>query len=114
MRPRPITLSAVTKKNRQDALSIINNEVLSAGGWIISHTLFSNIAATFRFEIPANKLASMQRRLEDQAIRIDADSQKSTAQLDSAAGNEDIVAILNITFVHDEPDLRHTIPAIPG
>ena len=114
MRPSPITLSSVTKKNRQDALSIINSEVLSAGGWIISHTLFSNIAATFRFEIPANNLASMQRRLEDQAIRMDTDSQKCIERLDPAAGKEDIVAILNITFIHDEPDLRHTIPAIPG
>jgi len=45
---------------------------------------------------------------------MDAESQKSISRVDRAAGKEDIVVILNITFIHDEPDLRHTIPAIPG
>lgn len=114
MRRRPVTLFSATKKNRHDALAIINDVILSAGGWIISHTLFSNIAAAFRFELPANSLAPMQRRLEEQGIRLDANSQKAISQLDPAPGTEDIVATLSITFIHDEPDLRHQIPAIPG
>lgn len=114
MRRRPVTLFSATKKNRHDALAIINDVILSAGGWIISYTLFSNIAAAFRFELPANSLAPMQRRLEEQGIRLDANSQKAISQLDPAPGTEDIVATLSITFIHDEPDLRHQIPAIPG
>ncbi|KGF68606.1 hypothetical protein LL06_15395 [Hoeflea sp. BAL378] len=115
-----LMLSAVTRTNRHAAMRGIDDIVVSLGGWIEGHTLFSNIAATFRFVLPASALASFAGRVDALGVHIDQAGLAALAARSPAGGEEneageaEVAGALSVTFVHDEPDLRREIPAIPG
>ena len=112
MRRRPMMLSAVTRGDRHQTTADIDAAVSSAGGWIVDHALFSNIAASIRFAVPLPGLAELRRRLVAANVGLD---EESLAALDACpAGEDEISVTLSVTFVHDEPDLRREIPAVPG
>ena len=114
---RLMMLSAVTRINRHAAMRGIDDIVVSLGGWIEGHTLFSNIAATFRFVLPASALAAFAERVDALGVPIDAAGLATLAARSPAegeAGEAEVAGALSVTFLHDEPDLRREIPAIPG
>lgn len=114
---RLLLLSAVTRVNRHAAMAGIDDIVLGCGGWIEGHTLFSNIAATFRFVLPAAGLAQFADRLDGLGVHLDAASRAALGARTPGAGETgeaEVAGALAVTFVHDEPDLRREIPAIPG
>ena len=117
---RLLMLSAVTRVNRHEVMSGINDIVVACGGWIEGHTLFSNIAATFRFVLPASGLAGFGARVDALGVHLDAASLEALAARSLGAGEAgevgeaDVAGALAVTFVHDEPDLRREIPAVPG
>ncbi|MDP2149377.1 MAG: hypothetical protein Q8S27_16520 [Hoeflea sp.] len=114
---RLLMLSAVTRINRHAAMAGIDDIVVACGGWIEGHTLFSNIAATFRFVLPTSGLAGFGARVDALGVHLDAASTEALAARSPAAGEAgeaEVAGALAVTFVHDEPDLRREIPAIPG
>lgn len=118
---RLLMLSAVTRVNRHTAMRDIDDIVVSCGGWIEGHTLFSNIAATFRFVLPASGLEPFAARLDDAGLHLDAAGLAALAERarsgpadETGLGGEEVAGALAVTFVHDEPDLRREIPAVPG
>jgi hypothetical protein len=116
MRAKRLMLSAVTRRNRHDAMAEINDAVIGAGGWVEGHTLFSNIATTFRTELPMEKIADFVRAIDSLGVHLDTESKHAVA-LQEAPGNRrdaDVPVTLNVTFIHDEPDLRREVPMVPG
>jgi len=113
MRPKPRSFSAITKTDRQTAISAIDAAVSSAGGWMMGHSLFSNISAAFRMSVPAQGYTVLGEKLADAGIRLDQASLETLAEI-ASDNDQELVAALNVTFIHNEPDLRHTIPAVPG
>tara|TARA_R110002020_G_scaffold410770_3_gene620429 strand:+ start:2096 stop:2491 length:396 start_codon:yes stop_codon:yes gene_type:complete len=117
---RLMMLSAVSRSNRHAVLRGIDDIVVSLGGWIEGHTLFSNIAATFRFVLPASALTALAGRVDALGVHIDqaglATLEARSAEEGEAgeAGEAEVAGALSVTFLHDEPDLRREIPAIPG
>ncbi|WP_417413521.1 hypothetical protein [Hoeflea sp.] len=119
---RLLMLSAVTRANRHMVMQQVNDIVVSCGGWIEGHTLFSNIAATFRFVLPQAGLAAFAEQVNAAGVHIDAAGLAAVAQRaavpaeepDAAAASYEVAGALSVTFVHDEPDLRREIPAVPG
>lgn len=113
MRAVPLMLSGMTRRNRHEVISGLATLVPSAGGWIVDHALFSNVAATIRSEVPSAGLARFATGLAELDVSLDAESVEA---LSGAAGEEngDRMLSLNLTFVHDEPDLKHPVPAVPG
>lgn len=115
MRPQRLMLSAVTWANRHDAMAGINDAVLAAGGWIEGHTLFSNIATTFRIELPEGRIPALAEALETLGILLDDESRDRLAALRPPPdkGAERALS-LSVTFIHNEPDLRREVPMVPG
>lgn len=109
-------LSGVTHENRHQVSADINDAVVAAGGWITDHTFFSNIATTFRAILAPSGLAVFRHRVTAIGVHLDAESmEKLAALIENEKGlPEEIPASLNVTFIHDEPDLRREVPAIPG
>ncbi|MBC7283771.1 hypothetical protein [Hoeflea sp.] len=110
-------LSAVTRINRHTVMRVIDDIVVSCGGWIEGHTLFSNIAATFRFVLPASGLAGFALRVNALGVHIDAaglDALAARSPGAGQAGDAEVSGALSMTFLHDEPDMRREIPAVPG
>ena len=108
-------MAGTTATNRHDAISAVNDAILAAGGWLVRHSLFSNMAASFLMSLPPEGFAVLCRRLDDAGVHLDAKSQDAIASaLEKDGSGGEVLATLNLTFVHDEPDLRHEIPSVPG
>ena len=116
MRPRIVMLSGVTRENRHAVMRDLNDAILKAGGWVEGHTLFSNIATTFRLVLPVSALGLFRNAARETGIALDDDSATKLDDLGAGgrSGDEEVSLTLNVTFIHDEPDLRRDVPAVPG
>jgi len=90
------------------------NAITDSGGWILDAKLFSNVSINLCFEIPASRMGSLLDALELIELHLSPSSLESIAQHRSEEPSGDIAGSLQITFIHDEPDLRIQVPAIPG
>lgn len=109
-------LSGITRTDRHRAMAAVNDAVLQSGGWVEGHTLLSNIATVFRLELSAQALDALLPRLAGLDIRLDADSLEAAGEMIRSARDRCLEhpVSLNLTFLHDEPDLRRPVPAVPG
>ncbi|BAI74457.1 hypothetical protein AZL_a09260 (plasmid) [Azospirillum sp. B510] len=116
MRRKPLCLSGMTTIERHRAIAAVSDAISAGGGWIVDHTLFSNIMATIRFAIPFEGLEVLKERCNAAGIKLDADTPAELEQAGTAKprAQGEINASLTLTFVHNEPDLRIEIPAVPG
>jgi hypothetical protein len=116
MRPRIVMLSGVTRQNRHAVMSDLNDAILKAGGWVEGHSLFSNIATTFRLVLPVSALGHFRGAVRGTGIALDDDSATKLDDLGKSGRSEgeEVSLTLNVTFIHDEPDLRRDVPAVPG
>ncbi|WP_346897972.1 hypothetical protein [uncultured Roseibium sp.] len=116
MRPRIVMLSGVTRENRHAVMSDLNDAILKTGGWVEGHTLFSNIATTFRLVLPVSALGRFGTAVSETGVALDDDSAAKLDTLETSGrpGDEEVNLTLNVTFIHDEPDLRREVPAVPG
>jgi hypothetical protein len=93
----------------------------ASGAWVIDVKLFSNVSVCFNFEIPSSRTAQLREALAAIELHLTKESDDSFASLlehhESDAGGlqePDIAGTLQITFIHNEPDLRIEVPQIPG
>ena len=71
----------------------------------------SNKEISIRFSLPAGGAAALALALAELPLRL-ADG--GAAELEAVPADEEAAGWLVVTFVHDEPDLRVTAPAVPG
>ena len=116
MRPRIIMLTGVTHANRHQVTAEINDAVVTAGGWVTDHTFFSNIATNFRMVLTPHGLARFRELVVAAGVHLDEESDAVLFDLTAKEKSlpEELPASLNVTFIHDEPDLRREVPAVPG
>lgn len=109
-------ISGVTKADRHQVTADVNNAISAAGGWVVNHTLFSNIAITIQFSLPSRRLDEFLDRVIAASVKLDDDSIARIRAMDEKPSPKpaDVTASLNITFMHNEPDLRRENPAVPG
>lgn len=112
-RRRLIQLQGSTRAERHAVTSQASDAVLACRGYILDYHQFSNLAVCFTIEIPAARLVDLRSQLAALEIALQPATEEEAA-LASSTSPEDIPASLRITFIHNEPDLRIEIPAIPG
>jgi hypothetical protein len=115
MTKRRISLGAVTKTERQRAVDGVHDAVRDAGGWIDDLHFYSNISVAIRCSIPFISAARFGNDLRNLGLRFDAEGIEALewvgAESDAAG---ELLCLLQITFFHDEPDLRQHILDVPG
>ena len=116
MKQRPLSLLGVTRTERHKAIAGVGDAIAAAGGWIVDHTLFANTAINIRFALPPSGFDELLRGIAAAGVRLDEASVASLRQAAGGSGDEgdEIAASVNITFIHDEPDLLQVVPPIPG
>jgi len=116
MRQEILMISGVTKADRHQVTADVNDAISAAGGWVVNHMLFSNIAITIQFSLPSQRFDEFRDQVIAASVKLDDDSlAKIRAVIEKhVPWPVDVTAALNITFVHNEPDLRQVIPAVPG
>ena len=83
--------------------------IVAQGGWVEDVRLYSNIMTKINLVIPANKIAGFVSALNGQGIHVEA-----AADAVKAAGDAEARLSLQLTFIHNEPDLIREIPQVPG
>jgi hypothetical protein len=96
----------------------IKDAMISGGGYTLNFQMFSNVAICINFEVSAKSLGAFYTALAKEGILNDESlgqlAEFRDPQLEADGTAEDINGSLNVTFIHDEPDLRIKAPRIPG
>ena len=99
----------------------VKEAVLQGGGFVVDFHMFSNRSICLNFEISAGKICDLQTALKRTEMQLTEESRElltdycqRAEQLSVEAGASEVAGTLEITFIHDEPDLRIAVPPIPG
>jgi len=109
--PGFIRLNAVTRGERLAVTDQVKGAISAARGWILDFKQFSNLSLCIIFQIPGEACAELGRQLGRIDLRLDRASAESLA---AAPAAPELAGTLQITFLHDDPDLRREVPPIPG
>lgn len=112
---RFLRLDGFTKAQRIQMTARVSEAINQAGAWITDFHLYSNILICLNFEVPSANLDKLAASLVQTGLHL---SQESLEQLmpanNSTPKQKELVGTLQITFVHNEPDLLREVPAVPG
>lgn len=107
-------LNGVTRLERQEAILTATRAVQDSGGWLEDAHFFSNVAVNVQCVVPTTGID----RLVDGLSRVQLGlARNDLAPLILAASRsqaDELHLSIQITFVHDEPDLRRHVPSVPG
>ena len=112
-----VQLCYVTRSERRTVIGQSSNAITESGGSILDSQLFSNVSVSLLIEIRRSGLVLLADRLENIGLVPSLDTDPKLCEMAEAARTapEEIVsATVQITFVHDDPDLSHEVPAVPG
>ena len=114
--PPSIRLNGATRADRLTCTAKIREIIVAeCHGWIGDFYQYSNTSLCLHFEIPAGSLAVLRDALREAGIGFGSDAEQAYRSLSRVVGNSEAIACtLQITFIHNEPDLRRNIPAVPG
>lgn len=116
-----LRLNAITRRERHEMISRATEAVLRGGGFVVDFHMFSNRSICLNFEVAAGKVGRLSEALEETGLWLTEESRARLAegteraeQLSAEEGASEVAGTLEITFIHDEPDLRIAVPPIPG
>lgn len=95
-------------------------DAISAAGWIVEHTQLSNKALTIRFEMEPNKASVLREQLAKIPVTLAPETTQlleelvRKEQLHPERSEPALRGTFSLTFIHDEPDLKIIVPAVPG
>ena len=119
-RPERIYINGSTRLDRQQAITLIKDAIQESGGWLLDFTMFSNISICFNLEVGRRNLGRLFELLVGTGVRLSRESEEHYAAWRARvedgvqAEEDDLAGTIQVTFIHDEPDLRREVPAIPG
>lgn len=104
---RPILrFDVVVTMDRNAALTAAADALGGAGGWIVDHSLFSDVMAVIRFALPGDRLGDFGRRLGASGLTLDP------VATDGPSSDE-VAGLLTLTFAQGTGDLKRDVPAFP-
>jgi hypothetical protein len=115
-----LQLNGITKIERFEMLDRLKKAISASNGWITDFHQFSNFSVCLNFEIELKHVPELRSSLLETTLNLD---EKSLLLLDefsnqsseiNQTANKEILGTLQISFIHNEPDLRIEVPPIPG
>lgn len=119
MSPKFLRLNGVTKIDRHDMISRVKEAISKGGGYIFDFHLFSNASICINFEVSAGNIEKLYSSLTATGLHLNQESHDLLADCcnrleELGEKSTDVAGTLQITFIHNEPDLRIECPPIPG
>lgn len=112
---RFLTLDGFTRAERIQMTNQVSEAINQAGAWITDFKQYSNLLICINFQVSSVNLNKLAATLQETGLHL---SQESLNQLmpahDSTMKEQELSGTLQITFLHNEPDLLRDIPAVPG
>lgn len=109
-----LRLDGFTKAERIQMTARVNEAISQAGAWITDFHLYSNILICINFQVPNVNLDRLAASLQETGLHLSQESLKQLMPTTASTKEKDLVGTLQITFVHNEPDLLRDVPAVPG
>lgn len=112
-----LRLTTSTKEERHSAINRIREAMTKSGAVILDFKMFSNRLINFVFEIPHGRIPDLFCGLTGIGLNVleeDGSSFLNTAGQHAGEvpdPDRDIPGTLQITFIHNDPDLRIKVPA---
>lgn len=106
-----LELHGFVRGSHLDGVARIRFALASAGACILSHRQYSNVSFSIAFELDASRFAGLAGALRSARVDLAPASAALLAAPDSSGEHH---ASLQITFLHDEPDLSTPPPPLPG
>lgn len=97
---------AVAVIDRNAALGAVADALGMAGGWIVDHTLFSDVMATVRFALPGDRIAVFEAALAEAGLKVDP-----APPAGLGTGGDELNGVIALTFANGTGDLRREVPA---
>jgi hypothetical protein len=110
-------LCYVTRSERRAVIGLCSDAITESGGSILDSRFFSNVSVSLFIELGQSRLARLADRLQVLGLvpARETDAQLiGLAEAARTAPEQIVSATVQITFVHDDPDLPHDVPAVPG
>jgi hypothetical protein len=96
---RDLQLAGSTRLDRDDMTARIAEALSLSGAELVDFSLFANLSATMRAELPARQVGTLGRRLRASGLAFDAPSE---AALKACSPAGQVLATLRITFEREE------------
>lgn len=109
-----LRLSGFTRVDRIQMTDCVSEAINQAGAWITDFHLYSNILICINFEVSIANLDKLATSLQATGLQLSQESLEQLMPTDTAQGQKELVGTLQITFIHNEPDLLRDVPAVPG
>ena len=109
-----LRLNAVTKESRDETICRVKGSMDACGAWILNVTSFSNMSICFNFEIPGSSIPHLRDALAKTELLLSAETIDDLESVALRNLRSDVAGSLQITLMHNEPDLKIPVPAIPG
>lgn len=104
-------LHAITRRERHAVTTEAMDLIAALGGWVDDARMFSNTMTTIRFHLAESRLEDLRSRLCEGGLPTTIAGGELRR---SPSADRERAGSLQITFVHDEGDLRHEVPSVPG
>ncbi|BAY86173.1 hypothetical protein NIES267_56790 [Calothrix parasitica NIES-267] len=110
-----LRLDGFTKEERIQMTARVNEAINQAGAWITDFHQYSNVLICINFEVPSANLEKLASTLQETGLNLSQESiEQLTSPNESMLKKKELIGTLQITFIHNEPDLHREIPAVPG
>lgn len=120
MSPGFLQLNGMTTIERHAMIERVKAALGESGAYILDFYMFSNAVLVLQFEVPPDRLAQLGPALQATGLRLEQHSQALLAEWNrqiaarGAGAAREIPGTLQITFIHNQPDLIIEVPMVPG
>lgn len=115
---KSIRIIGSTKDNRNKIIGDLNEVILKSGAWVLDFKVFSNKSINILFEIPVRNVHKLHQNLLEINIKLNQESHnilKNTDDNQKKLSDDsifDLIGTLQITFIHNDTDMRIKVPPL--
>ncbi len=110
MSPPPIHLHAVVHGSTATAAAAVREAFDAAGGVVVGARQLGGLALVFDWELDDASGGQLTKQLAERGVAVD---RESIAELDLHSATK-MRGTLHVVLVHDGPDEKMVVPAVPG
>ena len=108
-----IMIQGNTSRDRHRVTSEMSKAVSSAGGYLLDFKQFSNLSVCFNIELPPSGFSKLRKKMDKLEVILTPPTEKEIVASEKSE-DADIPCSLQVSFFHEEPDLRIPILAVAG
>ena len=108
-----LRLNGITRVDRLEMTQRLRQAIIDSRGFITDYRQFSNKSICITFEIGSSHIGKLRAALPATGLKLGTETEQALESFERAR-NTRVEGTLHVTFVHDEPDLRIPVPAVPG